>query len=196
MKKLVLLIVFLALVLQSVSAQNLGNQKVVQKDTPSVSSRKLAAEDSFPNPRKAFLWSIIPGGGQIYNKKYAWIKVPIVYAGLATGIYFIKTNDDAYRAFSQAYSEKINNLPFSDPTIPKTVQADRLKQIRDGSFQNLQQAYILTIVGYLLAGVEAFTAAHLAHFDVKDDLSMHLKPSFEPVPLQGSAVGMGIQIKF
>jgi hypothetical protein len=90
----------------------------------------------------------------------------------------------------------VNNETITDPEIPQTVEAARLKQIRDVRFKEVQQAYILTVVGYLLAGVEAFTAAHLAHFDVKDDLSLHLKPSFEPVPMQGNAVGIGIQLKF
>lgn len=196
MKKLLLLLALSTLIIQNSNAQRIDSAQVVKKRDPSVLAVKKSVEDSFPNPRKAFLWSIIPGGGQIYNKKYAWIKLPIIYAGLATGIYFINDNTVEYQRFKLAYSEKISNKPFSDASIPATVEAARLKQIRDGRFQYLQNAYILTIIGYLLSGVEAFTAAHLAHFDVKDDLSLHLKPSFEPVPTQGNAVGLGIQLRW
>ncbi len=185
------------------TAQNVDTAQVVQKNTPSVASMprndkqpKMGIEDSFPNPKRALMWSIIPGGGQIYNKKLAWVKLPIVYGALGTGVYFISFTTGEYRRFKLAYSQKVNGEKITDPNIPQTVEAARLKQIRDGRFKEVQQAYILTAVAYLLAGVEAFTAAHLAHFDVKDDLSLHLKPSFEPVPMQGNAVGIGLQLRF
>jgi hypothetical protein len=197
MKKIVVLVAFVAFILQNSIAQNIDSATVTKKRDPSVLTAKKSVEDSFPNPRKAFLWSIIPGGGQIYNKKLAWLKLPIVYGALGTGVYFISFTTKDYRRFKLAYSESVNKIvPYSDPTIPQTIDPARLKQLRDFRFKQVQQAYVLTTVAYLLAGVEAFTAAHLAHFDVKDDLSLHLKPSFEPVPLQGNAVGFGIQLRF
>ncbi len=203
MKKIIIALAFLVFICQNINAQNVDTTQVVQKNTPSVAATprkdktpKTGVEDSFPNPRKALMWSIIPGGGQIYNKKLAWVKLPIVYGALGTGVYFISFTTSEYRRFKLAYSQKVNNETISDPNIPQTVSAERLKQIRDVRFKEVQQAYILTTVGYLLAGIEAFTAAHLAHFDVKDDLSFRLKPSFEPVPMQGNAVGIGLQIRF
>ena len=196
MKKITAFIAFLVCIHQSMIAQNVDSTQVVQKRDPSVFKPKMAVTDCFPNPRKAFLWSIIPGGGQIYNKKLAWLKAPIVYGALGTGVYFISFTTGEYRRFKLAYTQKITGQPITDTNIPQSVDAVRLKQIRDARFKQVQQAYILTTVGYLLAGVEAFTAAHLAHFDVKDDLSFRLKPSFEPLPMEGSAVGIGIQVKF
>jgi Family of unknown function (DUF5683) len=196
MKKIVVLVAFVAFILQNSIAQNIDSTTIVKKRDPSVLVTKKSVEDSFPNPRKAFLWSIIPGGGQIYNKKLAWLKLPIVYGALGTGVYFINFTTTDYRRFKLAYSQSVNKEPYSDPTIPQNVDPARLKQLRDFRFKQVQQAYVLTAVAYLLAGVEAFTAAHLAHFDVKDDLSLHLKPSFEPVPLQGNAVGFGIQLRW
>ena len=196
MKKIIAFIAFLVCINQNVITQNVDTARIVQKKDPSVSKSKTGTNDSFPNPRKAFLWSIIPGGGQIYNRKLAWLKAPIVYAALGTGVYFIRFTTGEYQRFSLAYTQKISGQPITDANIPQTVEAVRLKQIRDSRFKEVQQAYILTTIGYLLAGVEAFTAAHLAHFDVKDDLSFRLKPSFEPLPMEGSAVGIGIQLKF
>jgi Family of unknown function (DUF5683) len=204
MKKITVLIAFLVLGVQNNYAQNVDSTRIIEKKDSSVAliprndfRRKTIVEDSFPNPRKAFLWSIIPGGGQIYNKKLAWLKLPIVYGALGTGVYVINFNTNQYRRFKLAYSERVNGIkPFSDASIPQSIETTRLKQIRDATFKNLQQSYVLTIAGYLLAGVEAFTSAHLAHFDVRDDLSFHVKPSFEPVPMQGSAVGLGLQLKF
>jgi hypothetical protein len=196
MKKILVFIVFLMAIHQNIGAQNVDSTQIVQKSPPPLIKPKTSVEDSFPNPRKAFLWSIIPGGGQIYNKKLAWVKLPIVYGVLGTGIYFIRFTTKDYRRFKTAYSEKVNKKPFSDATIPNSVDAARLKQLRDKRFKEVQQSYVLTTVAYLLAGVEAFTAAHLAHFDVKDDLTLDIKPSFEPVPLQGNALGLGFQMKF
>ena len=196
MKKITIACAFLVFICQNINAQNVDTAQVVQKITPSVMRQKTTVEDSFPNPKRALMWSIIPGGGQIYNKKLAWVKLPIVYGALGTGIYFISFTTGEYNRFKLAYSQKVNNETITDDQIPPTVSAERLKQIRDGRFKEVQQAYILTVVGYLLAGVEAFTAAHLAHFDVKDDLSLHIKPSFEPVPMQGNAVGIGLQLRF
>jgi Family of unknown function (DUF5683) len=196
MKKILVFIVFLMTIHQNTGAQNVDSTKVVQEETPSVKKVKTSVEDSFPNPRKAFLWSIIPGGGQIYNKKLAWLKLPIVYGALGTGVYFISFTTKDYRRFKTAYSEKVNKKPFSDATIPNSVDAARLKQIRDARFKQVQISYILTTAGYLLAGVEAFTAAHLAHFDVNDDLSLQIKPSFEAVPMQGGVMGLGFKMTF
>jgi Family of unknown function (DUF5683) len=196
MKKIIIAFAFLATTCFNINAQNVDTTQVTQKKTPSVVKQKTTVEDSFPNPRKALMWSIIPGGGQIYNKKLAWLKLPIVYGALGTGVYFINFTSGEYNRFKLAYSQKVNNERITDPDIPQTVDAARLKQIRDARFREVQEAYILTTVAYLLAGIEAFTAAHLAHFDVKDDLSLHVKPSFEPVPMQGNAVGIGIQIRF
>lgn len=196
MKKITITLVFLASMCQKMRAQNVDTVQVVKKNTPSVLTPKMAAEDSFPIPRQALLWSIVPGGGQIYNKKLAWLKAPIVYGALGTGVYFISFTTKDYRRFKLAYTQKANNETITVDGIPQTVDAARLKQIRDLRFKQVQQAYIFTTIGYLLAGVEAFTAAHLAHFDVKDDLGFQVKPSFEPVPMQGNAVGLGIQLKF
>jgi len=35
-----------------------------------------------PQSKKAMLWALLPGGGQVYNRKY-W-KLPIVWGALAT----------------------------------------------------------------------------------------------------------------
>jgi hypothetical protein len=55
-----------------------------------------------PNPKKAmWLALVIPGGGQIYNKKY-W-KLPIVYGGFVGCMYALHWNNTMYRDYSQAY---------------------------------------------------------------------------------------------
>ncbi|WP_321539015.1 DUF5683 domain-containing protein [Flavobacterium piscinae] len=47
--------------------------------------------DPLTPAKAAFYSAVIPGLGQVYNKKY-W-KVPIVYGGLAIGYYFYNDNN-------------------------------------------------------------------------------------------------------
>ena len=204
MKKTFLINSFLLIFSHLNIAQNTDIQSVKSDSTPSVKKvvkdKKYSSLDSFPVPKKAAMWSIIPGGGQIYNKKWAFIKVPIVYGALGTTIYLTSFNQKLYRKFKAAdynirNSEKNNpQSGFSD--IPNNTSSTRLREIRDAYFKRTQQMYILTGITYLLAAAEAFTSAHLAHFDVNDDLTFQIKPSFEPISAAGNALGLGIQLKF
>ncbi len=164
--------------------------------TLAVSIEKTVKNDSFPVPKKAILWALVPGGGQIYNRKKAWIKAPIVWAAFGTCGYLIVDNTKFYRKYKTAYARKVNNLPIDDEDISENIPAERLKQARDSRYKWLQQSYIAVGVTYLVSGVWAFADAHLAHFDVNDDLSMKIKPSFESVPAYGNAFGVGLSVKF
>jgi len=204
MKKILLINSLLFIFLHLSTAQNTEIQSVKTDSTPSVKKvvkdRKYSSTDSFPVPKKAAIWSILPGGGQIYNKKWAYLKVPIVYGALGTTIYLTSFNQKLYRKFKAAdyniRNSETNNPQSGFSDIPNNTSSTRLREIRDAYFKRTQQMYILTGVTYLLAAAEAFTSAHLAHFDVSDDLSFRVKPSFEPIGTSGNALGFGIQMKF
>ena len=59
------------------------NTQLVVKDTLQVRE----PYDPLAPSKAAFYSAVVPGLGQAYNKKY-W-KIPIVYAGIASGIYFL-----------------------------------------------------------------------------------------------------------
>ena len=62
------------------------------------------------SPSKATLLSaVIPGAGQIYNRKY-W-KAPIAWAGLGISLYFIQDNQTQYRRYKDAYLAVIDGDP-------------------------------------------------------------------------------------
>ncbi len=70
MKRLILLLNIFFLFLINMNAQKIDSLKVDslkigQKDSISPKKAKF-----IPVPKKALLYSIIPGGGQIYNRKY------------------------------------------------------------------------------------------------------------------------------
>jgi hypothetical protein len=142
-----------------------------------------------PNPKKALLWSLLPGGGQIYNRKYWYVKLPVVYGGFGVGTYLMVQNYNAYSYYKREHYNLVNNLPSE---LPTTVNVARVKSVRDANFKAYQQAIMFTAIWYLAQSMEAFTAAHLMNFDINENLSMQIKPSFEPLPY-GNAMGFGLK---
>lgn len=210
MKKIILIALSVLFITKNINAQNIDSLRVV-KDTlsKSVAAKKDATPSVIvqkkwvPDPKKAFRFAIIPGGGQIYNRKLWYIKLPIVYGALGFGVERIITNGKYYRFFRDIYQLRIqeNKLglkTFDYSLFPRAAEAetDYIRRNRDSFDKNFQQSYALTAILYLLSGVEAFTTAHLLNFDVSDDLSLRLKPSFEGGTPYGQTVGLGISLSF
>ena len=84
-------------------------QKTVLQNTP----KKKPVRDWatwHPNPKRA-LWLalVLPGAGQIYNRKY-W-KLPLVYGGFVGCVYAMRWNDQMYHDYSQAYLDISDDDP-------------------------------------------------------------------------------------
>jgi hypothetical protein len=173
---LVLLIFFAA----GGSAQ--AKDSTAKKATDSLLKNK---KETF-SPRKATIRSaMVPGWGQIYNKKY-W-KLPLVYGALGTtaGIYFY--NIDTYRALRQAYIYKIDTIPGNDILIDprfRNLSAGAIRSYRDSFRQNIDYSVLFFIIFWGLNVVDATVDAHLKAFDVSDELAIKLKPSIGNLPNQ------------
>src|SRR5699024_9161580 len=73
-------------------------------------TQQVETKQWIPDPQKAtWLALIIPGGGQIYNKKY-W-KLPIFYGGFAGCAYAISWNNKTYKDYAQAYRDIMDDNP-------------------------------------------------------------------------------------
>lgn len=128
-------------------------------------------DNKYPNIAKATTLSILlPGAGQIYNKKY-W-KLPIVYGAIGGVGYLVYFNNKGYQRFKKAYYERLTCQcdEFQGRGVSKTA----IKSVRDGYRKNLELSYIGLVLTYLLTGVDAFVDAHLQTFDISDDLSFRL----------------------
>ncbi len=128
-----------------------------------------------PNaPAKAAFYSaLVPGLGQAYNKKY-W-KIPIVYIGLGSGLYFYTWNQKKYQGFRDEYKKRLagTSLGKEDSTYG-SYSDDQL--IRGQKFHQRNRdlsAFIMAGI-YLLNIIDANVDAHLMQFNVNDNLS--LKP--------------------
>jgi TM2 domain-containing membrane protein YozV len=147
--------------------------------------------EDYPNPNKALLLSfIVPGAGQIYNKKY--IKLPFVFGAFGGLIYAIDYNTGNYRRFRDAYALKLDGEihEFTGTTID---DAASLKRRRDDFRKNMELSYILLVIAYLLNGVDAYVDAHLLQFDVSEDLGLRIQPQttlsgFSATPMPGVSV--------
>lgn len=146
----------------------------------------------YPNPRKAALFAIIPGGGQAYNKKY-W-KIPIVY-GVLGGLGLWQVNmTKTYKELQDSYKKKVNNIPVTQQPYTD-LDAVSLRRYRDQWRRYTENLWLGISIAYSLSAAEAFVDAHLSNFDTNDQLTF--RPVIQPTALgMAPAIGMGIRIPF
>ena len=148
-------------------------------------------------PKRALLWSIIPGGGQGYNK--SWWKVPLVYSGLLGVIAVADYNQTLYTRYVNALEARCLGdgniiIPPNLTCIPKenefpeSISSQQLVNARNSANRQRQTAYFGILAVYILQAVEAFTDAHLRDFDISDDLSIRLTPTVSPEGLTGAGL--------
>jgi hypothetical protein len=154
-----------------------------------------AARDSIEkrmkrNYHRATLYSaILPGAGQVYNKKY-W-KVPIIYAALGISAYAFFYNKSWYNKCQYALTVTVDGgvtdsvLNTVDPQLRPFVTADDqngLITYRDSFRKNQDYSVLFFLLFYGLNIVDATVDAHLKDFNVNSDLSFKIKPMFIPGP--------------
>ncbi|MCG2462449.1 DUF5683 domain-containing protein [Flavobacteriaceae bacterium F89] len=156
--------------------------------------------------KAAFYSAVLPGLGQIYNKRY-W-KVPIVYAAIGTGIYAYTFNNNLYNRYRTAYKSRLagfttdefydlNNSGI-DPGNPDL--SDQALQDAQERYQKDRDLSLLITIGlYALNIVDANVDAHLKQFNVSDDLSMDMRimPYLTQDPITTNVnYGLGLKVKF
>ena len=151
-------------------------------------NRRTAYQNRLPknhNPKTAALLALIPGGGQIYNRRY-W-KLPIVWGGVGTLGYFMITTKIEFECYKKAYIHLTDDdagTNYICPQAPDGIEASDLFIARNNARSTSEIMIIGFTVFYGLTIIDAFVDAHLAHFDIDDDLSMRLQPSLQYEPFQ------------
>lgn len=165
-------------------AQQVSNVEKVKKEKPDYSNLPK-------NPRKATILSaILPGAGQVYNEK-SW-KVPIIYAGLVTDIYFIGFNNSRYQVFKEALFASDNGEPTDFPTLNRGALVRNVDYWRG----NRDLCYILLGAIYALNLIDANVDAHLSGFDISDDLALGIEPKIESFSARNNSLGFSLKLKF
>ena len=165
-----------------------------------------------PNPQRA-LWLalVLPGAGQIYNRKY-W-KLPIFYGGFMGCIYALSWNNMMYKDYSQAYLDLMDDDPgtasynkFLHLGVEITsANEERFKQIfkgRKDKYRRWRDMSIFVMIGvYALSVIDAYVDAELSEFDISKDLSLEVRPTIIPNiaggnALQAQSIGLSCCLNF
>lgn len=173
---------------------------VESRDTLFLQSQDTVAIKSYAkrfNPRKAILYAaILPGMGQVYNKKY-W-KLPLVYGGFYAIGHYINTYNNLYTEYKgYLYFNLENNLRGENdenPVIKRTTRqlrtfVDKIRRERD---------FMIILMGgmYLLQMVDAHVDSHLKEFDLNPKLQVSIEPSMDQDQLAGRTFGVALVVKF
>jgi hypothetical protein len=153
------------------------------------------------SPKKAAIRSaILPGLGQIYNKKY-W-KLPIVYTAIGipigTFIYnkkWYNLTKDAAKMISTGdtinYKNRVDSRLYIFFEVPEYLNA--LLNARNEFRRNMDYSILFVLLFWGLNVVDATVDAHLKDFDIGDNLSLKIKPSL----LQGNQIaGLSLTLSF
>ena len=168
-----------------------------------------------PNPKRA-LWLalVLPGAGQIYNRKY-W-KLPIFYGGFIGCLYALSWNNTMYKDYSQAYLDISDNDPSTASYnkflhLGVEINSSNEARYRD-LFRSRKDKYrrwrdmsvIAMVVVYALSVIDAYVDAELSEFDISKDLSLRVQPTAIPThqwgtvnrPLQAQSLGVSCSLNF
>jgi len=185
------------LTFQNIQAQDETPSIVrLDRDTAIVTKEVIIKEEFIPVPKKALLYSLIlPGAGQIYNRKY-W-KLPLVYAAYGGLVYAFDYNGTQHKRFKTAYEYRVDGNPLTnaDELVNPAVTDDAIKRARDGLRKDLEVTYMAAIIVHALNGIEAYVDAHLRNFDISEDLSLDIRPTFESNAV-GVQSGVGVFLTF
>ncbi len=143
-----------------------------------------------PDPQRA-LWLalVIPGAGQIYNRKF-W-KLPIIYGGFLGCIYALTWNNMMYKDYSQAYLDIMDNDPGTASYnkflhLGKTITGneEQYKEIfknRKNKYRRWRDMSFFVLLGvYAISVIDAYVDAELSVFDISKDLSLQVEPAVIP----------------
>jgi hypothetical protein len=158
---------------------------LADKSSSITNKSKVDSILKYHSPKKAAIRSaILPGLGQIYNKKY-W-KLPIVYGALGTTAAVFFFNLSTYKELRFAYKAKIEAQPLSFPYAKPdssdyrkikpellNVTLNSLRSARNEYRKNIDYSVLVFILFWGLNVADAAVDAHLKTFDVTPDLTFH-----------------------
>lgn len=169
-----------------------------QKDTTAVKvKQEIFAKDNY-NPlspsKAAFYSAILPGAGQIYNKKY-W-KAPIVWAAMGTSVYLYLDNNSEYKRYRRAFKQRKAGLQdeFTLDDGTEIISEAGLESAQRTLRGNRDLSILSTVLIYVLQIVEASVNAHLLQFNTNENLSV--KPIVMPDPITFQAPTVGLRLKY
>ena len=155
---------------------------------------KVKLKEFKPDPNKALLYALVPGLGQIYNRKY-W-KLPLVYGAFMGCMYAITWNNKNYKDYSTAYFDIMADYqkvlvaekegqkyegPWQESWTIFVRNGEESTYVSNSQFQeNLKRRKDYFRRYRDLSIINAYVDAQLFDFDISPDLSMHWSPEVTP----------------
>lgn len=178
-----------SLLLDSIEMESIRNEMTQMADTFTMEIGKKRDWGLWrPNPKRAMWLAIImPGAGQIYNRKF-W-KLPIVYGGFVGSLYALRWNNMMYRDYSQGYLDLADDNPETQSynqflhlgqTITDANRStyENLFKRRKDYYRRYRDLSLFVLIGvYALSIIDAYVDASLSEFDISDDLSLRVAPA-------------------
>ena len=204
-----------AVAVDTVSMLNADSIYILNKvDSVGVKQKKAKRDWATwsPDPKRAmWLAIVLPGAGQVYNRKY-W-KLPIVYGGFLGCIYAWRWNNQMFRDYSQAYMDIMDDDPNTQSynqflhlgmqiTDENKERYQNLFKRRKDYYRKYRDLSIFCMIGvYALSVIDAYVDASLSQFDISKDLSLKIEPSVmndrrSANPLKSSALGLQCSLNF
>lgn len=182
-------ILFLSLMLLSNSAIKVQAQNIEGISKYDTSLMRIHS------PAKASFYSaVFPGLGQAYNKKY-W-KLPLLYAGAGTLVYFINFHNTHYLKYKKAYILRVADDPNNRDEFynrKDLYTPDNIRYLMD-TYRRWRDLCVFGLAGVYLANIiDATVDAYLFDYDVSQDLSLHIEPALFQTP---SSTSLGLSFKF
>ena len=168
-----------------------------------------------PNAKRAmWLAIVLPGAGQIYNRKY-W-KLPFVYGGFVGCAYAMRWNNQMFRDYSQAYMDIMDDDPNTQSynqflhlgakiDSSNIDRYQRLFKNRKDKFRRWRDLSFFCLVGvYAISIIDAYVDASLSEFDISKDLSLRVEPTIinrsnnglQANPLRDNSLGVSCSLNF
>ena len=123
------------------------------------------------------LSAILPGAGQVYNHQ-AW-KIPIIYGALGGVAYYTYNNYTLMKTYKDEYLYRVHNEDAYYNSDLASYPTSNIKNMYDSYNQTFQLSIIISVAIYGLNLLDAYVFGHLFDFQINDDLSLFLFPSFE-----------------
>jgi len=185
-----LLFTFTLLLILGLNAWSQDSTQSIKKDSTLIIRKHI--------PSKATKRSaLIPGWGQAYNKQY-W-KIPLVYGVIALPAATYIYNNDMYKKTKFAYEAKfkeaagdLSDVAKIDPVL-KNLSTSSLQSYRNIFRKDRDYSIMWMIVTWGINVIDATVSGHLKEFDINNDLSFKIQPTYQP---QFKQAGLALQFHF
>lgn len=151
--------------------------------------------------KAAFYSAILPGLGQIYNKRY-W-KAPLVWGALGLSIAAYSANNTQYNQVRDAFKRR--RAGFTDDEffdlngdgVGPDFSDESLQDAQESTQRNRDLALVISIALYALNIIDANVDAHLKQYNVDERLGIDFKPYLNINPINNDPnYGLALVLKF